>query len=227
MGVYSCESRSMDVTAEPTITDGLQSESVKINLPDSIKKMLNVSASKDTFEYEAFYNDDSPYELLYIKTGHLFNSKNTHAFVLHSMNDTTIVCELFYFMEGQWRSCEKKMDIHVSAFSPAYFDVLFDDYNFDGNKDVMINLYQSMGTVYTYGYLLTYDHKRNGLILHPETIEIPSIEIDEKSKEIRSSEYSKSTSEEYKVVSHFKWTKDFIKLVSKEKIKITTMSVKL
>ncbi len=194
---------------------------IDVNLLDTIKNLMTTSLSKDTFEYEAFYNENSPYLLLYYKTGNLFNKQTKHSIALYSINDTTIMCELHYLTDGKWTNAGNNISMHIDAFSPAYFNVFFDDYNFDGNRDLNIIFYNSMSVADTYGYILTFNEPNNLLTLHPETIEIPSLVIDKKDKMITSTEYSNPnrTTEKYKIVSSFHWTNDTLKLFSEKKYK--------
>jgi hypothetical protein len=229
VATLSCNTNS-DKKNIQTTADSLQASTATnldnslsdINLADTIKNLLTISLPKDTFEYEAFYNESSPYLLLYFKTGNIFTSKNKHALTLYSINDTTVRCELNYLTDGKWTNAGSNIFMHIDGFSPAYFNVRFDDYNFDGNKDLNIIFYNSMGVVYSYGYILTFNESSNSLTLHPETIEIPTIEIDKKRKMITSTEYSNPnhTSEEYKIVSSFRWTNDTLKLISEKKYKL-------
>ncbi len=229
VATHSCNTNS-DKKNIQTTADSLQASTATnldnalsdINLADTIKNLLTISLPKDTFEYEAFYNESSPYLLLYFKTGNIFNSKNKHALSLNSVNDTTVKCELNYLTNSKWTNAGSNIFMHIDNFSPAYFNVHFDDYNFDGYKDVNITFYNSMGIVYSYSYILTFNQTSNSLTLHPETIEIPSLEIDKKGKIITSTEYSNPNwkSEKYKVVSSFRWTNDTLKLSSEKKYKL-------
>lgn len=227
--IFSCNVNS-DKKANQVTADGLQSNTAisvdntpkDINLVDTIRNLMTKSLSKDTFEYEVFYNENSPYLLLYFKTGGLFSPKSKHAIALYSTNDTTVMCELHYLTDGKWTNAGNNISMHIDGFSPAYFNVHFDDYNFDGNRDLNITFYNSMGVVYSYGYILTFNESSNSLTFHPETIEIPSLEIDKKSKTITSTYYSNpnQTSEEYKIVSSFRWTNNTLKLISEERHKL-------
>lgn len=227
--IFSCNTNLDNKTNQGT-ADSLQANTTTnvknaltdINLVDTIRNLMTVSLSKDTFEYEAFYNENSPYLLLYFKTGNIFTSKNKHALTLYSINDTTVKCELNYLTDGKWTNAGSNIFMHIDGFSPAYFNIYFDDYNFDGNRDLNIIFYNSMGVVYSYGYILTFNESSNSLTLHPETIEIPSLEIDRKGKIITSTYYSNpnQTSEEYKIVSSFRWTNNTLKLISEKKYKL-------
>ena len=203
-------------------SSNLHDNSRNINLNDTIGRLLTVALSKDTFEYEAFYNDNSPYELLYVKTGNLFTSKVTNAITLQSTSDTTVLCELFYLDSDKWIKTGTPLSLYISGFSPAYFNILFDDFNFDGFKDTKIVFYQSNGMVYSYGYILTFNKLNSSLTLHPETIEIPDLEIDTKGRTLISTEYSNPNSdiEDFKVISKFDWTNGTLKLISKKKHKL-------
>src|SRR5690606_2886232 len=191
----------------------------EIRLIDSMQHFLIESASKDTFEYEAFYSENNSYLLLYIKTGNLFSSKVKHAIALNSSSDTTVLCELFQMDKGKCTKIGNNISMFINGFSPAYFYTIVDDYNFDGFKDLKINFYQSMSVAYSYGYILTFNPNKNSLTLHPETIEIPNIKTDKANKTIISVEHSNpnATSSKYKLISHYRWINDTLKLISKHK----------
>lgn len=214
----------MDNKIKQTTSDSLHVNNLfsSYNPMDSVAHLLNLSIAKDTFEYQAFYNDNSPYELLYFKTGNLLSSKMKHAIALYTINDTTVLCELYCLADSKWTKSSSNISMHIDGFSPAYFNAWFDDYNFDGFRDLNIIFYNSMSVADSYGYILTYSKPSNSLILHPETIEIPSIEIDKKSKTITSTEYSNPnrTIEKYKIISSFRWINDTLKLFSENKYKL-------
>lgn len=227
--IFSCNTNSNKKENQET-ADSLKVNTVtyidntpiKINLLDTIRNLMTISLSKDTFEYQAFYNNTSPYLLLYFKTGNFFNPRTKHSLALYSINDTTVMCELYYLTDDKWTNARSNISMHVDRFSPAFFYVLFDDYNFDGNKDLNIIFYNSMGIVYTYGYILTFNKSNNSLTLHPETIGIPSLEIDKKHKIITSTEYSNpnNTLEEYKIITSLRWNNDTLKLFLEKKYKL-------
>lgn len=224
--VFSCTT-GLDNKTNPVTEDRLQANTAAnidnvlkdINLADTIRNLMAVGLSKDTFEYKAFYNENSSYLLLYFKTGNLFNSKTKHAITLYSINDTTIQCALHDLAGDKWTDRVSNISMPIDGFSPAYFHVWFDDYNFDGNKDLYIHFYQSMSVAHAYGYILTFNPHNHSLTLHPETIEIPNLDIDTKSKTLTSTVYSNPNidTENFKVVSNYGWTNGMLHLISKKR----------
>lgn len=190
------------------------------NFRDSVSALLNTSFNKDTFEYIAFYNEKKPYQLLYFKMGFLFNAIDKYAIALYTINDTSIVCDLFSRDSDQWIKSSTNDTLKISEFSPAFFNTNFRDYNFDGVKDFKIDLYTSMGQGYSYGYLLIFDTGNNSLRLHPTTIEIPNMEMNTKEKTIYSIVYSNPNEDrrKFKIISNYKWVNDTLKLSFQKKI---------
>lgn len=227
IGLFSC-STNVDSTVKQMTTDHLQANPSPgnalrdINLADSVRYLMDISAAKDTFQYTAYYNADRPYRLLYFKAGNLFTSGARHAVALYSSSDTIIVCELYSLINGQWTSTGSNIAMHIYAFSPAFFNVWLDDYNFDGYKDLKIDFYQSMGEAYTYGYILTFNQPGNTLTLHPGTIEIPDLDIDAKSKTLVSTVYSNphTDPEKFKEISKYSWKNGTLRLLSKQQYKL-------
>ncbi|MFZ4413928.1 MAG: XAC2610-related protein [Bacteroidales bacterium] len=227
--VISCNSMP-DYKISYTIPDTLQTNTAtdldktlsNINLQDTIKKLMTISLSKDTFEYEAFYNENSPYLLLYFKTGKLFSDKTRHAIVLYSRNDTTVVCELYYLANNKWTNTESNISMPIDGFSPAFFSVSFDDFNFDGYNDFKANFYQTMRVADTYGYIITFNAGNNSMTLHPETIKIPNLEIEKKNKAVFSTVNSNPNTdiENFKMISKFAWTHGKLELLTKKKHKL-------
>jgi len=72
IGLFSC-STNVDGTVKQMTTDHLQANPSPgnalrdINLADSVRYLMDISAAKDTFQYTAYYNADRPYRLLYFK----------------------------------------------------------------------------------------------------------------------------------------------------------------
>ena len=175
--------------------------------------------AKDSFEYEAFYNNNSPYELLYFKTGNLMSIRMKNAVALYTLNDTTVSCELYEMTANKWVKTIATNTLHISEFSPAFFSVCFADYNFDGYKDLKVNFYQTMGTAWSYVYILTYNPLNHSLTLHQETIDIPNLEIDPKNKQLISSEYSNPNAdkEDFEVKGVYDWSNGTLQIMSKKK----------
>lgn len=192
------------------------------SIPDSLDKYFIRGLKAAKSKYLNFYSltDDGPNLFLYFDMGYHYSKDQKSAIVAFMLNDTTAWCDIYFFKGNRWKRSGRECLMHISGFHPAYFHATIDDHNFDGHKDVFLNFYHSMGVVYGYGYLMTYNPQTASLTLHPESINIASMQIDKTHKSILSIEYANpnATIENYRKIYRYKWLGDSLRLVSKRKI---------
>jgi hypothetical protein len=136
---------------EPIKNDNLESDSPWLK---DYRKMVAAGNIIDTSNYI----DDHFY---YCRVGHFLDKKQKNAVLIY---DNVLV--LYSYIN----SCTIKVDSLsgldlISAFS---FRVDYKDFNFDGQKDIYINLQCSNGFPMCYGYLLLVDRGTKKLERHKE-----------------------------------------------------------
>ncbi len=194
----------------------------EFSITDSLDLYFTQSKSRDKLQRLKLYSmgDDGPNFFLYFNMGHHYSKTKKSVIVAWLLNDTTAWCDLYTLNGDRWVRSNKEEHLQIDRFSPAYFHATVADYNFDGFPDIYLNFYQSMGVVYGYGYLLTFDPETQSMVLHPESIHIANMETDTKNKCIYSVIYANPNAEleNYKMIHKYKWINGALELVSHKKI---------
>jgi hypothetical protein len=146
-----------------------------------------------------------------------FAEKNERlAVMVASVNDTTIVCRLYAYKQGQWAPQGKDQAMYIDSLDKSAFSIRYDDFNFDGHKDVVFNFKKDKGTN-GYGYLVTYTPGK-GLELHPETYAIANMKADPASKNIVAVVHpAEEDAKTQPVTSIYRWKEGKLTLIEEKK----------
>lgn len=192
------------------------------SIPDSLDHYFKMSMETIRLNCLRYYSlsDDGPNLFLYFDMARHYAKNEKTAIVAFMLNDTTVWCDIYTLKGAKWTRSGKECLMHIDAFHPAYFHSMVDDFNFDGHNDLFFNFYHTMGVVYGHGYLMTYNPQTKSMKLHPETMDIASIEIDKKHKSIISVHYSNpnNSNKQYKETYQYKWKVDSLQLVGKKRV---------
>lgn len=151
---------------------------------DTLYNILAKSKKIDSLEYENW----KPF--LYLKTGNYLSEKDKNAILVFSSSDTTYQIELYTLEKEKWIKNDALTNIEAN---PMQFYVIIQDYNFDGQKDIFLQMSASNGWSLSRGHLLTID-KDKKLNFHIETKELANMTPDYKNNIIYTDEldYSKN-----------------------------------
>lgn len=151
---------------------------------DTLYDILAKSNKIDSLEYENW----EPF--LYLKTGNFISEKDKNAILVFNNTDTTYQIELYTLEKEKWIKNDALTNIEAN---PMQFYVITQDYNFDGQKDIYLQMSASNGWSLSRGHLLTID-KNKKLNLHQETKTLANMTPDYESNIIYTDEldYSKS-----------------------------------
>lgn len=151
---------------------------------DTLYTILEKNKNTDSLEYENW----EPF--LYLKTGNFLSENDKNAIIVFNNTDTTYQIELYTLEKEKWVKNDFLINIEGS---PMQFYVIIQDYNFDGQKDIYLQMSASNGWSLSRGNLLTIN-KDKKFCLHPETKELANMTPDYESKTIYTDEldYSKS-----------------------------------
>ena len=126
---------------------------------DTLYDILAKSNKIDSLEYENW----EPF--LYLKTGNFLSEKDKNAILVFNNTDTTYQIELYTLEKEKWIKNDALTNIEAN---PMQFYFIVQDYNFDGQKDIYLQMSASNGWSLSRGHLLTID-KNKKLNLHQET----------------------------------------------------------
>lgn len=140
---------------------------------DTLYSLLNTAIDKDSLSFE----NDKPF--LRLRIGKFLSPESKNAFLVSNVKDSIYKLELYTLKSGKWNKDDQK------TITDAYmmqFDLNFDDYNFDTQKDIYIQSTASNGYSISRGHLVTLDPKTLKMELHPETRNYGSMKPDRTTK---------------------------------------------
>jgi hypothetical protein len=152
---------------------------------------------------------------LYFKSGYIISKSEKNALVVVCPTDTTYAAGLYSIQDNTWNFIDSIDDL--DAF-PLQFDVIFDDYNFDGQTDIYINVSSSNGMSMSFGHLIIIDPLTKKLELHKEARELADMQPDSQTKTITSKiwDYDLGRTGGWIIFTN-KWINGVLTTVSKKK----------
>jgi hypothetical protein len=176
---------------------------------DTLYKLLDKSKQLDTFEFSNW----EPF--LLIKTGNLLSQTKKNAILVSCPSDSTYSVELYTELANYWR---KNDEIELPDAFPVQFDLDFQDYNFDGQTDIYLQISASNGYALSRGHLLTIDPKTKKIQTHPETRALSNMRTDPMSKTVISEDVMWSDEYGFQGVCDLKnkWVEGKLKIVKRE-----------
>jgi hypothetical protein len=155
-------------------------------LTPKINELLEEAIKTKTVEFNNAYQFDYVDKFLFFKSGHILDSLELNAITNNGQADTTFSIKLYSLKNLRWQMLDSISNLKDF---PWRFDISFNDYNFDGQVDIYIQIAVSNGWGYSYGYIILIDPKTKKLELHKEAIDFGNMSIDPYSKTIFSEEW--------------------------------------
>jgi hypothetical protein len=144
---------------------------------DTTIALFDKALLTDTIE---FYKLDP---FLFFKSGNLFSKTEKNAILVTCSTDTTYSLRFYSIKDNKWEMADSIGGL--DAF-PSQFDPIFDDFNFDGQTDIYIQVSASNGWSLSRGHLLIIDPLTKKLIRHPEARDLANMKPDPKTKTVAS-----------------------------------------
>jgi len=155
-------------------------------LTPNINELLKEALKTKTVEFNNSYEFDSVDKFLFFKSGHILDSLEANAIAINGLADTTFSIKLYSLKNLKWNLLDSISNLRDF---PWHFDILFNDYNFDGQVDIYIQVAISNGVGFSYGYIILIDPKTKKLELHKEAEDFANMSIDSCSKTIFSEQW--------------------------------------
>jgi len=151
-----------------------------MSLNDTLHMLMDNALSTDSFE---FTTDSLP--LVYLKTGCFLDSLTKNAILIYNPADTSYTIKLYTQIEDIWINNDS-----VSCLwgLPAFFDIKYEDYDFDGVNDIYIQTSVSNNLPISRGYLFTINRDSMKLNYHIETKDLGNLTPDKENKVVYSQE---------------------------------------
>ena len=184
-----------------TNSDSLSVEKTTIKeLKDSVIKLLDIATTKDTLEFQS----SEPF--LFLKSGNILSS-----------TDTTYTLRLYSLRNKNWELTDSVAKLE--AF-PSQFELTLDDYNFDKQKDIYIQVSASQGYSLSRGHLFIIDPVTKKLTRHEEARDLANMKPDPKTKTVVSeiwNGYNNKNQHELTIFTN-KWLNGQLKTIKKKNI---------
>jgi len=187
------------------------------NVLDTITELLNEALYSDTME---FFDFDIDNIFLLFKSGYIISKSEKNAIVV-IVNDMTGLLKLYSIQNNNWQLTDSMSNLENIYL--VNFDIIFDDYNFDGQTDIFLRASASNGYSISRGYLIIIDPKTKKFELHKEARELGNMTLDPKTKTIKSEEWNGWNDRgvgPYATVFTHKWKNGKLKTISKKNVAI-------
>lgn len=146
-----------------------------IIVSDSTNMLFDSAATKDTLEFISV----EPF--LFFKSGYILSSTEKNAIIIVCNTDTTYLVKLYSIRNRKWERTDSISGL--DAF-PSQFELTFNDYNFDKQKDIYIQVSVSNGWPLSRGHLLIVDPVTKKLTRHEETRYLANMKPDPKTETV-------------------------------------------
>lgn len=150
---------------------------------DTLKFLLDKALKVDTLEFDNW----KPF--LYIKSGNILSGKEKNAIIVNCPTDSTYRVELYTAKNNKWMKNDVINNIEAH---PTQFYLNFEDYNFDGQKDIYLQKSASNGWSLSRGYLFTIDPLTKKLTEHTEVRDLANMKPNQKERIIYTDELNYS-----------------------------------
>lgn len=213
--IFSCnqtQTTQDNIVAQDTI---VQTQPVKDTLIDNIAGLFKKALTSDTVEFNNEFEFDTYKSFLFFKSGHILNKTEKNALVVTCPTDSTYTVRLYSLQTDQWKLLDSISDLE--AF-PTQFDPIFDDYNFDGQTDLYIQVSASNGWSLSRGHLIIIDPMTKKFDLHKETRDFANMTPDMKTKSVKTELWNGYDIKNRHQLTIFtnKWVNGKLKTISKK-----------
>ena len=173
--IFSCNQSQTTQDKNVIHETVLQTTTNKIVNLDNISRLLDNALKADSLELDNW----EPF--LFFKSGNILSKTEKNVIIVHCPTDTTYSIKLYSIKDNKWLLNDSANGLEAS---PVQFYLNFDDYNFDGQTDIYIQLSASNGYSLSYGHLLTIDPASKKFTEQIEAGDLANMQPDIKTKTI-------------------------------------------
>lgn len=213
--IFSCN--QTQTTQDKIVTQDTISKTVAVidTVLDKINGLLDKALTADTLEFNNEFESNQSF--LFFKSGHIISKTEKNAVVVVCPTDTTYTVRLYSIQNNKWNLSDSISGL--DAF-PTQFDPIFNDYNFDGQTDIYIQVSASNGWSLSRGHLIIIDPKTKKFELHSETRDFANMTLDVKTKTVKTelwNGYDMKGRHQLTIFTN-KWVNGQLKTISKKDI---------
>lgn len=143
---------------------------------NSISELFLEAAKLDSVYYDAEHTE------FVFEAGYLFNDSEKNAILLTNTSDTTYTIKLYTQDNNRWIENDSVENLKRTIA----LDINYEDYDFDGQKDIYIKVSTSNGLPMSRGHLLTVNPTTKKLTEHIEIRELANLKPDKENKVVYS-----------------------------------------
>ncbi len=215
--IFSCN--QPQTTKDKIVTQDTVSiiDIAKDTVLDRIIVLFEKALINDTVEFNNQFEFETSNQFLFFKSGHIISKTDINALVVVCSSDTSYTVRLYSLQNNKWSILDSISGL--DAF-PTQFDPIFDDYNFDGQTDIYIQVSASNGWSLSRGHLIIIDPKTKMLELHKETRDFANMTPDSKTKTVKTelwNGYDMKNRHQLTIFTN-KWVNGKLKTISKKDI---------
>ena len=145
----------------------------------TLEEFLKNSAYTDSLEYSGA----TPF--VYYKTGYFLDKDKKTTLAISCQDDSTYIIKLYRIQNSKNQILDSVFGLEAGLIS---FNVIYDDYNFDGQTDFFIQVSASNGYSMSRGHLLTINPSTKKLEYHAEARNLANMRPDSKTISVISDE---------------------------------------
>lgn len=176
------------------------------NLLDSL---LAIALSYDGLRF------DNTNPFMVVQAGEYLSDSLKNVIVVRELTDSTYELRV-YSKQGN----KLKLDDSIEGIdvSEVYFDMSYDDYNFDGQRDIFLRERASNRYEMSYGLLLTIDPATKKITPHPETRELSNMWLEPATRTVFSDSTTSCANTDMTAICHLtnKWVDGKLTTVSRK-----------
>jgi hypothetical protein len=209
--IFSCnqtQTKQDKIVNKDTITQSIN----KTSFNDKIIELFEKAITTDTLEFSNQFENNQSF--LFFKSGQIISETEKNAIVVICPTDTTYTIRLYSIQNNKWKLSDSITELE--AF-PTQFDPIFDDYNFDGQTDIYIQVSASNGWSLSRGHLIIIEPKTKMFDLHKETRDFANMMLDIKTKTVKTelwNGYDMKNRHQLTIFTN-KWVNGKLKTISK------------
>lgn len=188
-------------------------QSCKESKPSIIDELFEKAQSEDYVDFIR----DNPSEFLYFKSGFFLDESSKNALLISSKDFKIYKIQHYILNKNNWKLINQ-ID-SLEAF-PSQFEITYNDYNFDEQTDIFIQVSASQGYSLSRGHLLIVNPKTKKFSLHEEARNLGNMKPDSDQKVVFSElshGYNLNNNREISILTN-KWVDGKLKTIDQEKI---------
>lgn len=168
-----------------------------------------------TQNFIEFKNEGS--DFMFFQGGNFLEDSSRQALFITAPSDSIYNIELYILNKEKWDLIDKMENL--KAF-PSQFEITFDDYNFDEQTDIFVQVSASQGYSFSKGHLIIVNPKTKKFELHEEARELGNMKPDSTQKIVFSEishGYNSNDSLEISILSN-KWVDGKLKTIEEKRV---------